>query len=90
MGITLYVRSVEIAFRQSVSYDSIPWESEPAKQLVIGSHAGKFINPEADYPVFFGFQYEDEKGNFVGALTDPQWAIFADDGTISLSQIKPL
>jgi beta-fructofuranosidase len=89
MGITFYVRSVEIVSRRSVSYDNIPWESEPANQLVVGSHAGKFIDPEAACPVFFGFQYEDEKGNFVGALTDPQWGIFDDDGKIHLSDINP-
>ena len=85
IGVTYYVRSVAIADRKGVSYDNIPWESEPANQLIAGSHAGKLVNPEAPYPVFLGFQYEDEKGNFVGAMSDPQWAIFADDGKIRLS-----
>ena len=86
LGITYYVRSQLIKDRREVSYDNIPWESEPANILAVGSHGGKLISPEsATHPVFCGFQYEDEAGHFVGGLTDPQWATFALDGTISLS-----
>ena len=84
MGVTYYVRSCVIEDRKKVSYDSIPWENERANQLAIGSHAGKLVNPEASFPIFLGFQYEDENGNFVGAMSDPQWAVFDADGFIQL------
>lgn len=68
----------------------MPWEPEPANILAVGSHGGKIIKPSAMHPVFFGFQYEDEAGHFVGGLTDPQWATFANDGTIRLSNPQQL
>jgi beta-fructofuranosidase len=91
IGITYYVRSRPIKDRREVSYDNIPWESEPANILAVGSHGGKLVTPEsAVTPVFYGFQYEDEAGHFVGGLTDPQWATFADDGTICLPDSQTL
>lgn len=87
IGITYYVRSQPIKDRTEVSYNSIPWESEPANILAVGSHGGKLIKPESvANPVFFGFQYEDEAGHFVGGLTDAQRVTFALDGTIHLSE----
>jgi beta-fructofuranosidase len=85
---TYYVRSVSIADREKVSYDNIPWEDEPANLLVDGFYGGKLVNPENDTPVFFGFQLVDEGGHFVGGLSDPKWVIFADDGTMRLSDFK--
>lgn len=32
----------------------------------------------------------DEGGHFVGGISDPQWAIFADDGAIGLTEFKPI
>lgn len=90
IGITYYVRTRPIKDRRQVSYDRIPWESEPANILAVGFHGGKLIRSDTDNPVFFGFQYEDESGRFVGGLADPQWATFADDGTIHLSEPQPL
>lgn len=87
---TYYVRSLPIEDRTQISYDCIPWEDEPANLLVDGIYAGKLVNPEEETPVFFGFQLEDEAGHFMGWLSDPQWAIFADDGTICLSDSAPL
>lgn len=88
---TYYVRSKPIEDRRQVSYDCIPWVDEPANLLIDGFYGGKLVNPETnDTPVFFGFQLEDEGGHFVGGLTDAQWATFADDGTIRLSDSQPL
>ncbi|HEY9845670.1 MAG TPA: hypothetical protein V6D03_05675, partial [Candidatus Caenarcaniphilales bacterium] len=61
----------------------------PANLLSHGLYGGRLVNLEDDTPVFFGFQLEDEAGHFVGGISDPQWAIFAN-GTIRLSQSKPL
>ena len=90
IGVTCYVRSVPIEDRTQVSYDRIPWENEKANIICQYLYAGKLIDPETvTYPLFYGFQKEDEAGRFVGGISDPQWAIFADDGTISLSASKP-
>lgn len=85
---TYYVRSLPLKDR-SLNYDRIPWEQEPANLLSNGLYGGKFVNPEEENPVFFGFQLEDEAGHFVGGISDPQWATFNDDGTIRLSDSKP-
>lgn len=91
VGVTYYVRSKPIEDRSKVSYDRMPWEDEPANLLCKNFYAGKLVNPETEaYPVFYGFQKEDEGGHFVGGISDPQWATFADDGTIRLSASKPL
>lgn len=90
IGITHYICSKPIRDRSTVSYDSIPWEPGSAKILAAGTHGGRLVKPESTpNPVFIGFQYEDEGGHFVGGLTDPQWAAFADDGTIHLSDPQP-
>jgi beta-fructofuranosidase len=90
IGVTYYVRSRPIRDRQSMRYDQIPWEAESEELLSDGLFAGKLINPETeDFPTFLGFQKEDEGGHFVGGLSDPQWAIFADDGRIHLSRSHP-
>ncbi len=47
-GITYYVHYVPIENRKKVSYDNIPWETEPAKILVKGLHGGKLIEPEKE------------------------------------------
>lgn len=87
---TYYVRSQPIADRTTVHYDAIPWEPEPANLLSDGFYAGKLIDPETDpYPIFFGFQHEDEAGCFVGGISDPYWAIFDDSGMIHLKDEKP-
>lgn len=88
---TYYVRSLPIKDRTKISYDRILWENEPANLLIDGLYGGKLVNPETDdAPVFFGFQLEDEGGHFVGGISDPQWAVFADDGTIRLRNSKLL
>ncbi|MBD2776136.1 hypothetical protein [Iningainema tapete] len=90
IGVTCYVRSQPIKDRSKVSYDRIPWENEPANLLCQYLYAGKLVNPETElHPVFYGFQKEDEGGHFVGGISDPQWAIFADDGKISLTDAQP-
>lgn len=82
---TYYIRSVLIEDRRQVSYDRVIWENQSANLLVDGLYSGKFVNPETEEnPVFLGFQLEDEAGHFVGGISDPQWAVFNDDGTISL------
>lgn len=86
---TYYVRSLPIKDRRQITYDRIPWEQKSATLLSNGVYGGKFANPEAENPVFFGFQLEDEAGHFVGGICDPQWAIFNDDGTIGLCNSKP-
>lgn len=89
-GVTCYVRSQPIKDRSQASYDCIPWEQEPANRLSDNLYAGKLINPETNpYPAFFGFQKADASGHFMGGLSDPQWALFADDGTIRLSAANP-
>ena len=90
VGVTYYVYSQPIADRSKVSYDRIPWEDGSANILCKNFYVGKFVNPETEtYPAFFGFRKQDEGGHFVGGISDPQWATFADDGTISLSDFKP-
>lgn len=85
LGVTYYVRSQPIKDRSKLSYDCIPWEREPANLLADGLYAGKLVNPETEVnPVFLGFEQEDEGGHFVGGLSDPRWAVFADDGRICL------
>ena len=82
---TYYIYSEPIEDRQQVSYDRIIWENQSANLLVRGLYGGKLVNPEtAEYPVFLGFQLEDEAGHFVGGISDPQWTVFNQDGTISL------
>ncbi|MGI8500204.1 MAG: hypothetical protein ACR2LR_03575 [Hassallia sp.] len=91
IGVTYYVRSQPIEDRSKVSYDRIRWEDEPANLLCNYLYAGKLVNPESEtYPAFYGFQKQDEGGHFVGGVSDPQWATFALDGTISLSDFQPL
>ncbi|MBW4445537.1 MAG: hypothetical protein KME38_01310 [Spirirestis rafaelensis WJT71-NPBG6] len=91
IGVTYYVRSQPIEDRSKVSYDRIPWEDGSANILCKNYYVGKFVNPETETnPAFFGFRKQDEGGHFVGGISDPQWATFADDGTISLSDFKPL
>ncbi|MGF1499688.1 MAG: hypothetical protein ACFB8W_23120 [Elainellaceae cyanobacterium] len=91
MGITYYVRSRPIADRSQVSYDRIPWEPEPARVLAAAAGAGKLLEPTLMvHPLFLGFQYGDEGDHFVGMVTDPQWATFAEDGTLQLSHSDPL
>ena len=89
VGVTYYVRSKPIKDRSKVSYNCIPWEDEPANLLCKNFYVGKFVNPEAAYPAFFGFRKHNEGGHFDGGISDPQWAIFADDGTIRLSDFNP-
>lgn len=89
-GTTHYVRSQPITDRSKVGYDHIPWEHEPANLLSHDLYVGKLVNLEGICPVFFGFQKVDAGSHFMGGLSDPQWAIFTDDGTIQLSDKKPL
>jgi beta-fructofuranosidase len=46
------------------------------------------LKPDAqiigEEPVFFGFQFEDQAGKFVGGLSDPRRVKFNDDGSIEL------
>ena len=47
--------------------------------------AGRLLKPETvEAPLFFGFQWADEAGHFVGGLSDPMRTEFASDGTIKL------
>ncbi|MGF1481815.1 MAG: hypothetical protein ACFB4I_20420 [Cyanophyceae cyanobacterium] len=89
IGVTLYVRSRPIADRSQLQYDRIPWEEEPANILCNYLYAGKLVDLEATYPLFYGFQKEDESGRFVGGISDPLWAGFTADGHIELVDFKP-
>jgi beta-fructofuranosidase len=90
-GNTYYVRSAPIVDRTAVRYSQIPWENEPANLLTDRLYGGKVANPEAEMPVFFGFQMADAGGHFVGGLSDPQRVKFTDDGKMHLnsSQTSP-
>ncbi|MBD1831171.1 hypothetical protein H6F61_00395 [Cyanobacteria bacterium FACHB-472] len=67
----------------------LPWENQSANLLIDGFYGGKLVNPETEEnPVFYGFQLVDQGEHFVGGLSYPQWGIFAEDGTICLSNTK--
>jgi beta-fructofuranosidase len=88
---TYYVYSQPIEDRTQVDYSDIPWENESATLLVEDLFAGKLVSPESEKnPVFFGFQFEDQRGHFVGGISDPKWAVFHEDGSITLTDEKPV
>jgi beta-fructofuranosidase len=61
----------------------IPALEEPARLLAPGLYAGRLLDAETEsQPLFFGFQWADERGRFAGGLSDPQPVRFEDDGAI--------
>jgi beta-fructofuranosidase len=91
--------------RKEIQYTNIPWEEKSAKLLADGLYGGKIVSDRTDRegfepnkndritgkkPVFFGFQFEDKAGKFVGGLSDPRWVKFNDDGSIKLYLDKEL
>ncbi len=66
-------------------YRGVPKLNEPARLLAPGWYAGRLLDPEtAETPFFFGFQWADEAGRFVGGISDPMPARFGEDGAIEL------
>jgi beta-fructofuranosidase len=66
----------------------------PTKTDQITEEKSEGLEPDAqiigEKPVFFGFQFEDQAGKFVGGLSDPRWVKFNDDGRIELYLDKEL
>jgi beta-fructofuranosidase len=103
---TYYLCSQEIKDRKKIQYTNIPWEHrKPAQLLADGLYGGKIVSDRTDpnnfdpnktdqitgeKPVFFGFQFEDQAGKFVGGLSDPRWVKFNDDGSIKLRVIQEI
>jgi beta-fructofuranosidase len=86
---THYVYSKPIENRSNIEYNSIDWEGDSANLLDDNIFAGKIVDPEIENnPVFFGFQFEDQRGRFVGGISDPKWVVFEDCGMISLKDTK--
>ncbi len=78
---TYYLRSELLP----LDFQGLPKLAEPARLLASGWYAGRLLKPETDEaPMFFGFQWADEAGHFVGGLSDPLRTEFASDGTIKL------
>jgi len=72
---------------QPVAVDSndIPELEGPARLLAPGWYAGKLLNPAMEpTPMFYGFQWADEAGRFVGGLPEPMPVRFNADGTLKL------
>jgi beta-fructofuranosidase len=66
-------------------YHDIPLLAGSAKLLAADWYAGRLLDPEtARQPLFFGFQWADEAGHFVGGISDPMPARFKEDGAIEL------
>lgn len=66
-------------------YQGLPALREPARILAEGLYAGRLLEPETTAePLFFGFQWTDETGRFVGGLSDGQPVRFGQNGTLRL------
>lgn len=78
---TFYLSSELLPF----DYAGIPQLNEPAQLLAPGWYSGKLLDPETvEQPLFFGFQWADEAGRFVGGLSDGLLVRFNHDGTMEL------
>ncbi|MFN7948298.1 MAG: hypothetical protein U0Z53_23305 [Blastocatellia bacterium] len=65
--------------------DEIPPLKEPARLLAKNWYAGRLLDPETEtHPLFFGFEWADEAGRFVGGLSDAMPVQFNEDGTMQL------
>jgi beta-fructofuranosidase len=70
-----------------LDYRGIPALNETAHVLARNWYAGRLLEPETTlHPFFFGFQWADEAGRFVGGISDPMPVEFLADGTIQLKQ----
>lgn len=68
-----------------LDHKTIPALSGSAQLLAEGWYAGRLLDPDtAETPTFFGFQWADEFGRFVGGISDPMPAQFNQDGSIEL------
>lgn len=66
-------------------YRGIPALTGPARLFAPGWYAGRLLDPEtARQPLFFGFQWADEAGNFVGGISDPMPVRFREDGMLEI------
>lgn len=79
---TYYLTSDLLPFAEQ----DIPKLTGSARLLTEGWYAGRLLDPEtAATPMFFGFQWADEAGRFVGGISDPMPVQFNEDGSISLT-----
>ncbi len=67
-------------------FQDIPKLTGSARLLAEGWYAGRLLDPETDAsPRFFGFQWADESGRFVGGISDPMPVKFHQNGSIVLT-----
>ncbi|WP_017305840.1 hypothetical protein [Spirulina subsalsa] len=68
----------------SLDCQELPPLITPAKVLISGLYAGKFVQPERENPaLFYGFHWSEMGGHFGNGLSDPLWFKFQGDGSIS-------
>jgi beta-fructofuranosidase len=91
-----YYVSRPIASTAPMDYQSLTWEME-SEQLSDELYSGKLIwayqnqqeaavLPEGAKVQFYGFQWADEAGQFIGGISDPINVRFCEDGRMALSQ----
>ncbi len=70
-------------------YREVPALKGSARLLAKGWYAGRLLDPETsetdEPPAFFGFQWANDSGRFVGGISDPMPIRFHEDGTIELA-----
>ncbi len=70
-----------------LDFQGIPKLPDTARLLAADWYGGRLLTPETETtPMFFGFQWADENGNFVGGLSDPMRAEFMEDGSMRLCE----
>lgn len=77
---TYYLHSALLPHEQQI----IPCLPGSARLLAPNWYAGRILDPDSDAPSFFGFQWADAAGRFVGGVSDAMPARFHADGTIEL------
>jgi beta-fructofuranosidase len=91
---TYYLVSEPMPVDQPITFQAVPWRNS-AQLLSPRFYSGKVIWPEiynpspltsaaTDIAIFYSFQWNDEAGQFVGGLADPQMLQFLPDGAIEL------
>lgn len=66
-------------------HNEIPKLNGSARLLADGWYAGRLLDPEnEEFPAFFGFQWADQAGRFVGGISDPMRTRFDENGTIEI------
>lgn len=72
-----------------LDYQGIPALKGSARLLAPGWYAGRLLDAEtAEAPVFFGFQWADAAGYFVGGVSDPMPVRFKSDGIIEIGELE--